>query len=400
MVASRTSERKKSSKPKKSARAPSASARSEGAGVARANARKVRYAVVGQGHISQVAVLPAFQHAGGNSVLSALVSDDPRKLKTLGRRYGVDRLYSYDQYSECLASGEIDAVYIALPNNLHAEYAVRAARAGVHVLCEKPMAVTEEECEAMIRAAAQKGVKLMVAYRLHFEEANLRAIDIVESGKIGEPKIFHSAFTMQVADGNIRLDRRLGGGTLYDIGVYCINAARYLFRDEPVEVQASWTGQRGSVEEAASATLRFPHDRIASFVCSFGAADVSSYRVIGTKGDLRVEPAYEYAAPLKHFLTVQGKTQEREFAARDQFAPELLYFSDCILNDKDPEPSGEEGLADVRIIRALYRSAELGMALKLLTVGRQRRPVSRQEIHRPPVRKPNVVHAQAPSGRD
>src|SRR5689334_15431189 len=128
----------------------------------------VRYAVVGLGHIDQVAVLPAFAHAHENSALAALVSDDPEKLDRLGRQYDVARRVGYDGYDQLLASGEIDAVYIGLPNHLHADYAIRAARAGVHVLCEKPMAIGEADCRAMIEAAEAGGVRLMIAYRLHF----------------------------------------------------------------------------------------------------------------------------------------------------------------------------------------------------------------------------------------
>src|SRR4051812_34772421 len=144
--------------------------------------RQIRYAVVGLGHIAQVAVLPAFANARRNSRLAALVSGDPEKLAALSEKYGVKELCSYQQYDELMRSGKVDAVYLCLPNSLHCEYAVRAARAGVHVLCEKPMAVTEEECERMARAAREGGkdgaVKLMVAYRLHFERANLEAAEI------------------------------------------------------------------------------------------------------------------------------------------------------------------------------------------------------------------------------
>jgi predicted dehydrogenase len=190
-----------------------------GSGNRGSSKRKIRYAVVGQGYISQIAVLPAFAHARRNSELAALISDDPLKLKKLGRKYDVHRLYSYDQYDACLSSGEIDAVYIALPNNMHRDYTERAARAGVHILCEKPMAVTEEDCEAMIRAAGASHVKLMIAYRLHFEATNLKAVQIARNGKLGELRIFNSLFTMQVEKDNIRLKKGLGGGTLYDIGI-------------------------------------------------------------------------------------------------------------------------------------------------------------------------------------
>jgi glucose-fructose oxidoreductase len=238
----------------------------------------------------------------------------------------------------------------------------------------------------------------MVAYRLHFERANLEAIEVARSGRIGEPRLFNSSFTMHVVPGNIRVKSDLGGGVLYDIGIYCINAARSLFRDEPVEVRAMTAGSIGDVEESVSAVLRFPNERIASFTASFGAADVSSFRMIGTKGDLALEPAYEYAMALQHRLTLDGERKERRFAKRDQFAPELLYFSDCVLKNHDPEPGGDEGLADVRVIRALYRSAETGQPVELGPYEKRERPSLEQEIRRPPIEKPKTVHTEAPSG--
>src|SRR3954469_12444583 len=218
--------------------------------------KQIRYAVVGLGHIAQIAVLPAFANARRNSRLAALVSGDPVKREQLSAQYRVEKTYSYEQYDECLQN--VDAVYIALPNSMHCEYAVRAAQAGKHVLCEKPMAVTEEECERMDAAAREAGVKLMVAYRLHFERANLEAIAIARSGRIGAPRSFSADFTMHVVPGNIRVRREMGGGVLYDIGIYCINAARALFGDEPIEARAMTAGGIGDVEESVSALLRFP----------------------------------------------------------------------------------------------------------------------------------------------
>ncbi len=172
---------------------------------------KVRYAVVGLGHIAQIAVLPAFKSAG-NSELFALVSGDSDKLKKLGKKYRLRHLYSYEDYGRALSN--IDAVYLALPNHLHREYAVRAAAAGVHVLCEKPMAVTMEDCQAMIEAARQNHAKLMIAYRLHFEAGNLEAIRVARSGRLGDLRLFTSEFCQQVADGNVRVNEFVaqGGG--------------------------------------------------------------------------------------------------------------------------------------------------------------------------------------------
>jgi predicted dehydrogenase len=284
---------------------------------------------------------------------------------------------------------------------MHSAYAVSAAGAGVHIMCEKPMALHEEECSGMIVAAEENGVKLMIAYRLHFEKANLQAIEILHSGQLGEPRIFNSTFTMQARKGNIRLRSEYGGGPLWDIGIYCVNASRYLFRAEPEEVvafESSGNDERFSeVSEAVSAILRFPRGRLASFTCSFGAANVSAYEVAGTKGSIRVEPAYDYSTGLQLKTRIKGRVRERLFRMRDQFGPELVYFSDCILNNRDPEPSGHEGLADVRIIRALYESFENRRPVLVKTEEAGERPSEQQEISRPPVSKPRIVHAQSPS---
>lgn len=364
--------------------------------------KNVRYAVVGLGHIAQVAVVPAFETAR-NSELAALVTGDPEKQKKLGRKYGVERIYSYEEFDECLASG-IDAVYIALPNHMHREYTVRAADAGVHVLCEKPMAVNEAECREMIEAAERNRVKLMIAYRLHFEKANLEAVHLAQSGKLGDLRIFSSDFAQSVVKDNIRVTEptERGGGPVYDMGVYCINAARYLFRAEPVEIIAS-TANNGEArfrktEEMASVVMRFPEERLATFTCSFGAADIGRYTVIGSKGTLSLDPAYEYSSGLKVEVNVGGKPRTKEFPKRDQFAAEIEYFSDCILRNRKPEPSGAEGLADVRIVNAIHESARRGRPVELPAIEKKRRPGRGQQIHRPAHGKPETVKTQSPSG--
>ncbi len=362
---------------------------------------RVRYAVVGLGYISQIAVLPAFAHARANSRLTALVSGDPSKLKAMAKKYGVKLKYSYERYADCLASGEIDAVYIALPNNMHRAYTEAAARAGVHVLCEKPMAMNESECEAMIAEVERARVKLMIAYRLHFERGNLQAVEWVNSGKIGEPRIFSSIFSQQVKEGNSRLKADIGGGPIYDMGVYCINAARYLFRAEPVEVMAWNTGHESKrfleVPATTTVVMRFPEETIASFTCSFGITDRSTFEVVGTKGVVKMDPAYEMVETLKVEMTVGKETAKRSFPKRDQFAPELMYFSDCILNDREPEPSGHEGMADVRIIEAILESAEGNRPVAVKQTNITTRPHMKQEIAKPAVSRPRLVKAEPPA---
>jgi predicted dehydrogenase len=360
---------------------------------------KVRYAVVGAGWITQAAVLPSFQHAKSSSELVAIVSGDGEKRRALGKRYGV-KTYSYEQYDECLKSGDVDAVYIALPNHLHYEYTVRAAQHRVHVLCEKPMAVSSEQCRDMIQACRVNRVKLMVAYRLHFHEAHVKAIELIRSGTIGEPRYFVSAFSAPIVEGNIRLRRETGGGPLLDLGIYCINAASYLFGETPLEVVAM--GDKGEdprfseVDETVSAILRFPKGKTAAFTCSFGGANESSCEIIGTKGSLCLNPAFDFETELTHYLTIDDKTQTKKFPKSDQFAPELDYFSTCVLNGKDPEPSGVEGLNDILIMEAIQASLEQGIRIKLKGLGKEQQPAPSQVEKAPAVEPAPLVNAQSP----
>jgi glucose-fructose oxidoreductase len=377
-------------------------------GMERASSRNrpVRFAVIGLGHIAQAAVLPAFSHARGFVELNALVSGSPAKLKQLGKRYRVRQLFSYGEAPELFASGEIDAVYIALPNSLHAAWTIRAAEAGLHVLCEKPLAVGVHDCERMIDACERNNVQLMTAYRLHFERCNLEVADIVRRKRIGDARFFDSQFSMQVKAGNIRVDRELGGGPEYDIGIYCLNAARYVFAAEPTQIFATATnsGDRRfrEVPETVHVLMNFPGERLANFICSFGAADRSRYEVVGTKGSVVVDPAYEYAKGLSYELTVVQKNggdkkQRKKFAKSDQFAPELVHFAKCLRANRRPEPSGKEGLIDIASIEAIHRSIESGrwesVAVPLVKV---HRPTLDQEIRRPAVpREPPLVRAES-----
>ena len=361
--------------------------------------KRVRYAVAGLGHIAQVAVLPAFAHAK-NSELAALISGDPTKEKKLSQKYGAPAFH-YDDFEQAVEEQEIDAIYIALPNTQHRPFTERAARAGVHVLCEKPMATSERDCRAMIAACDKAGVQLMIAYRLHFTPAHVQAIALARSGKLGELRFFSSIFGMQVKPDNIRTDPEDGGGPLRDLGVYCINAARYLFGEEPVEVRATTASKRGDrrfaeVEEMASALLRFPDDRVAQFTCSFGSGNVASLELVGSKGMLRIEPAYEYQGELKWLLAINDKRTEKTFPAGDQFAPELVHFSDCVLKGRRPEPDGNEGLADVRIIEAIFKSAASGRAVKIAPVKPQNAIKRSQAMTRPSVEEPALVNTEAP----
>ena len=360
---------------------------------------KVRYAVVGLGHIAQAAVLPSFAHARRNSSLHAIVSGSVEKLNEIGDKYRIPVRATYDDYERVLQ--EVDAVYICTPNSEHEDYVVRAAKAGKHVLCEKPLAVTQEECHRMIKAAKLADVRIMTAYRLHFEPLFLEVLDIVRSGRIGEPRFFSSSFSMHAKPGGIRTKRELGGGTLYDLGVYCINTARLMFGAEPSSVfGSSIDGARSDmpeIDEMTAGTLRFDGDRLATFTTSFNANGVSDFRVVGTEGNIHAEPAYEYAEALGYTLTVGDESRKKKGRRRDQFAAELVYFSDCVLQGKEPEPSVEEGCWDVRVVDCLYQSARRGAPVPVGHFGPEKLPEKIQaEDFRPLRHEPDLVGVRKP----
>jgi predicted dehydrogenase len=241
----------------------------------------------------------------------------------------------------------------------------------------------------------------MTAYRLHFERCNLEVADLVRKKRIGDARYFDSQFSMQVKADNIRVDRDLGGGPEWDIGIYCLNAARYVFAAEPTHIFATATNSGDKrfreVPETVHVLMKFPQNRIANFICSFGAADRSRYEVVGTKGSVVCEPAYEYAEGLSYELAIGEKKRRKKFAKSDQFAPELIHFAKCVRTGRKPEPSGKEGLIDVAIIQAIHRSIASG-AWEPLSISRvkTRRPSLDQEIRRPAVpREPSMVHAES-----
>jgi glucose-fructose oxidoreductase len=354
----------------------------------------VRFAVVGLGHIAQRAVLPAFAHARSKAVLAALVSGEPRKRRVLGRRFEGAVACGYDDYDDLLASGSVDAVYIALPNHMHADFAQRAMAAGIHVLCEKPMATTIADARAMTRAARRSGVQFMVAYRLHFDPATLKAIDLARERRAGALRIFASLFSSPVERGDIRLERE-GRGGLFDLGVYCVNAARMVFRSEPIEVVAMHAGLGAGrfreVPEMTAAVLRYPGERIAMFTCSLSTHRGSSWSAVAVRRLVHMEPAYSYREPLVVRVSTESASRTRRFSVHDQFAAELEHFVARIRSGRSAEPSAREGEADVRILDAIDRSARTGRRVRLPALPRDASPDPRQARAHPRVGPTRMV---------
>ncbi|QNE32958.1 Gfo/Idh/MocA family oxidoreductase [Sphingomonas sp. NBWT7] len=363
---------------------------------------KVRYAIVGLGDIAQEALMPGVAHTG-NSKITALVSDDPEKLRALGKRYDVEHLYSYDRFDELIASGEIDAIYLATPNWRHAEFAVPALRAGIHVLCEKPLEISSAKCREIIAASEASGAKLMTAYRLHFEPATLDAITRIRDGELGELIAFTSCFAQMVDPANHRASSGIEAGPLFDMGPYPINAIRYLFGAEPIEV-VSAIGTRhpgsgvGDFDDTVAVTLRLPGERIAQFTVSYYANDIDTLVIAGTKGSIQMSPCYGFQSGLEQQRQIGSDKTHEAFKATDQFGGELRYFSDCILNDQMVEPDGEEGLADLVVIEAIVEALKTKGPVAIERVDRRQRiDTGAQELTLRPVSAPEPVNASSPS---
>lgn len=340
-----------------------------------ANNKKIGYCIVGLGRISMNEFMPGVAISKRSKVV-ALVSGHRPKAEEVATKYGVapHAIYNYENYDTIRNNPEIDAVYIALPNGMHAEYTIRAAHAGKHVLCEKPMANSIKECEQMIAACRQASRKLMIAYRCQYEPTNLKAIELLRQGYVGNLTAVSSSNGFNIAPGEWRLDKKLaGGGPLVDVGIYSIQATRYLTGEEPAEVQAissvtDHDGRFKEVEETVVWNFRFPSGVLANCATTYGSNGLGAFvRAAGSKGMLELNPAFGYQG--LHLTGNAAGKQSLDISfdnpSPDQFATEADYFSGCILENKEPKTNGEEGLRDQRIITAIYKSCADGQPVKL-----------------------------------
>lgn len=329
----------------------------------------IRYAVVGAGWISQVAFMPAVA-ATGNSRMQAIVSGSAEEAQRLAKFYDVPEVLDYAGYDALITSDRIDAVYIALPNDLHADYTIRALRAGKHVMVEKPLATSLAEGEAMVAAAASSGTFLMTAYRLHNEPGTHAMLEAVQSGQIGQPVFVSASFGFQTQAENHRLKAGHWGGPLPDVGVYCLNAARHIFAAEPIAVQAMAGRPVGDarfaeIDASFAVTLKFPGDRLAQFFCSFGSALSETIRILGSDAELLVDPAFRFESALTLTLRKDGKENRQAFPQVDHFSGQIAYFSDCIRTGVAPAADGDEGLADLRVLLAIDEAVRTGATVAL-----------------------------------
>lgn len=361
---------------------------------------KIRYAVVAGGSISQGAFMPGVGQTE-NSVITALVTGDPVKADKLAKQYGI-KSYDYGDYATLLASGEIDAVYVATPNFLHKEYVVSALQAGIHVLLEKPMAASEDDCLAIKTAAEQSDAKLMVAYRLHCEPGTIEMIERVKAGDFGDPRLFTSTFTQTVKPSNHRVQNGFAAGPVLDMGPYPLNMVRQLFNDEPLEVTAVGINTPGhdlGTPDTVTIVLRFPNERLAQFTVSYSLPSSERFQLIGSTGEIEASPCFGYGegVGITYRAIIDGKTLEHAHPVVDQFAGETAYFSDCILNDVAPEADADEGWRDVRVLAAVERALSTGQAQKLEPLPAKRVPDARQRRQYPLAKVPEYINTESPT---
>jgi glucose-fructose oxidoreductase len=331
-----------------------------------ASGKRIGYALVGLGSISQVAVLPAFAHSK-KAKLIAVVSGNKKKAEKFAQDFNASQACSYAEFSQCLENPLVDAVYIATPPGEHEEYAVAAARAGKHVISEKPLAATVQQARNMVNACRRNKVLFMTAYRKYFEPSSLLLKKMITTGELGRIDIIHTLFAELRKFGDNSpawlFSRKLcGGGPLTDLGVYCINTTRWLVGEDPVAATGiSWVRDRkryNEVEEGVAFRLDFKSGLILQGTAAYSAAFSSFVHVHGEKGWAELAPAFAFEEERRISGKVGGKWFAKTFRPIDEFVLELDAFAACIAEGREPEPTGEQGLRDIIIIDAIYRAVK------------------------------------------
>ncbi len=327
--------------------------------------KPVGYAAVGLGTISDIFMRACAQSQSAK--VTALITGHPdTKGVKYAAMYGIPKtsIYTYETFDRIRDNENIDAVYVGLPNSMHCEYTVRAAQAGKHVFCEKPMAISSAECRKMIEACRQAKVKLMIGYRVHYDPTWMHATQIIASGQLGQLESFQGGFYAQEPAGVWRLSKMLGGGgALMDLGIYPLNAIRHITGEEPADFTAivstrDHSGRFAEVEQSMEWTMKFPSGIVASCGCSYGQRGPSLLNINGDSGYLELQPAFNYDG-----VHLRGEVNRRQIDELGtgippfQFTIEAEHFADCIRNHKDPESPGEEGLKDMLAIEAIYKAA-------------------------------------------
>ncbi|WP_394796382.1 Gfo/Idh/MocA family protein [Armatimonas sp.] len=319
---------------------------------------KVKFGVLGCARVFERRMAPALKSAG-NAVLHAVASRSLEKAQATAQKHGAAK--AYGSYDALLADTDIEAVYIPLPNDQHAEWTVKALAAGKHVLCDKPLALSVSEAEWMAGAAAASGLRLMEGFMYRHHPQHKKVFEVLHSGAIGEPVHFRGIFTYPATPdpAGIRWSMAQGGGAFLDVGVYPLNAARWLLESEPTAAKAiAITDPTSGVDSHTAALLTFPGNRTASLMGGFDQAFTSRYELVGREGSITVERAFQVGESGVRVLVRANNSDTEEaffFEHTDQFQLEVEHFAACILNSQLPLEPGEDGVAQAKA-QALIQS--------------------------------------------
>jgi predicted dehydrogenase len=322
---------------------------------------KLGVALVGLGKYSTQQLAPALKESR-YCYLAGIVTGSEEKAKAWKKKYSLSdhAVYNYDNFDSIADNEEIDIVYVVLPNSMHHRYVIKAANAGKHVICEKPMAVTVEECDEMIEACNRNNVKLSVGYRLHFDSYNMEMMRLGRNQEMGKVKVMELKNGMKDVDG-WRLKKALaGGGSLMDLGIYCVQGAVYTIGEDPVAVTATLghTGDEDKfkeVEDNIYWNLEFPGGAVAKCYCSY-SNDEDYLKAETDDGWFGLTPAFDY----KGLRGATSDHQKIDFGNPNQQAAQLDNFAVCIMENRESPVSGEMGKRDVKILQAIYQAAKSG----------------------------------------
>jgi len=323
---------------------------------------KLGIALVGLGYYSTDLLAPALQETQ-HSYLAGIVTGTPEKEKIWKEKYGIPEknIYNYENYDEIANNPDIDIIYVVLPNSMHAEYTIRAAKAGKHVICEKPMAMNAAECEAMIKACKDNNVALSIGYRMHFEPHTQEVMRIGQEQELGPVKMVcaGAGFTMPNASkDHWKVKKAMGGGAMMDMGVYSLQAARYVTGEEPISVSAQAINTRkemfNEVDETMMFQLEFPSGAMANLHTSFGVS-MNYLDARCGKGWIKMDPFSAYRN-----IKAQTSKAVLEYPVINQQAAQMDEVAQCIKEGKPMRVPGEEGLKDMKVVDAIYKSAGTG----------------------------------------
>jgi predicted dehydrogenase len=337
-------------------------------GNAQAPGKKLGVALCGLGSLSANQIAPALQKTRFCR-LAGIVTGTPSKAADWQRKYGIadKSVYNYQNMHQMASNPDIDIVYVVTPNALHMEHSLAAAAAGKHVFCEKPLEITVERCQRILDACKKAGTQLGVGYRLQFEPNTLECIRLAREKVLGEVKIIDANFGFAIGDpGQWRLNRELaGGGSLMDVGIYCLQTTRMLTGEDPIMVNATEVKtdpvKFKEVDETVLWQAKFPSGVVSNSICTYSANGLASFRAATTRGWFGLDPAYFYNGNRGR----RSDGTEINLPSFDQFAAELDDFADCINTKRSTKVSGEMGLADVRFLTAIYESIKKGRPVSI-----------------------------------